>query len=162
MSLPPSDMPVPTNAQVRNRKRKRARPLKNLQSITSALQKNHIARLGEESTVLKSESKRTKGDLSSEISEYKFAKYQLQNIAQSTTLDAYIATRTAENLVRTIVEKDRVIDSLTSASASSPSHATLDAYIATTEKLVRTIIQHGFFLSSSSSIFVLSLRRTHM
>jgi hypothetical protein len=60
---------------------------------------NHIACLGQESTILKYESKRTKGDLSSEISEYKFAIYQLQNIAhwQSTTLDAYIVTRTAEN-----------------------------------------------------------------
>jgi hypothetical protein len=160
--MPPSNMPVPTNSQVRNRKRKHTpRPL---QSFTSTLRspETHIASLGEESTGLKSESKKTKEDLSSEISENNFAKYQIQNIAHSTTLDAYIAMRTAENLVRTIVEKECVIDSLTSASASSPSPATLDAYIATAERLVRTIVRHGIFLSSSLSIYMLSLWRTQM
>ena len=95
-----------SKSQIRNEKRKRARKL---QSITSALQKHTIVRLGEELTVLKRETSKTNGKLS----DVKLANNRLLNIAQSATLDAYIATRTAENLVRKIVASasDRVITS---------------------------------------------------
>ena len=95
-----------SKSQIRNEKRKHARKL---QSITSALQKHTIVRLGEELTVLKRETSKTNG----ELSDVKLANNRLLNIAQSATLDAYIATRTAENLVRKIVASasDRVITS---------------------------------------------------
>ena len=45
---------------------------------------------------------------------------RLQNIAQSATLDAYIFKRTADNHAAKIVEKDRIIASLSTAKESSP------------------------------------------
>ena len=95
-----------SKSRIRNEKRERARKL---QSITSTLQKHTIVRLGEELTVLKRETSKTNG----ELSDVKIANNLLLNIAQSATLDAYIATRTAENLVRKIVAlaSDRVITS---------------------------------------------------
>ncbi len=98
---------VPSKSQICNEKRKRARKL---QSITSTIQKNQIVRLGEELTDLKSESSKTIGVLS----DVKIDNNRLLNLAQSATLDAYIATRTAENLVRgsVVSEKDRAIGSV--------------------------------------------------
>ena len=95
-----------SKSQSRTEKGKRARKL---QSITSTLQKHTIVRLGEELTVLKRESSNTNG----ELSDVKLDNNWLLNIAQSATLDAYIATRTAENFVRKIVASasDRVVTS---------------------------------------------------
>ncbi len=99
-------MPGPSKCQIRNKKLKRAQKL---QSIPSTFQKNEIVCLGEEMTVLKSELSETIG----EISDIKLDNNQRLNIVQSATLDADIAIRTAENLVRKMVAlaSNRVISS---------------------------------------------------
>ncbi len=78
-------------------------------AINCLLSQNTIFRLGEELAVQKRELSKTRG----ELSDVKLNNNQLLNIAQSATLDAYIATQTAENLVKKIVASvsDRVITS---------------------------------------------------
>jgi hypothetical protein len=81
----------PSKSQIHNKKKRI------LQSVASSLQKDTIVHLGEESTVQKRESSKTRGELSDVTS--KLDNNRLLNIAQSATLDADIAMRTAGNLV---------------------------------------------------------------
>jgi hypothetical protein len=109
--MPPSTVSAPSKSQILNQKRKHARQL---QSIHSTIQKNHITRIEKELIVSVDVLKKTEGELAS----VKIANDRLQNIAQSTTLDAHIYKRSAENHARTIVEKDRIIASLSAATAT--------------------------------------------
>ena len=109
--MPPSDAPALSKSQIRNRQRKRERQL---HSSRSLVQKNHVARLEKELVVLNDAAKKTEGELACT----KIANDRLQSIAQSATLDAIIFKRTADNYAAKLMEKDRVIASLTSATAT--------------------------------------------
>ena len=98
--------------QIRNQKRKHARQL---QSIHSTIQKNHIARIEKELVVSNDVLKKTAGELAS----VKNANDRLQVIAQSATLDAHIFKRSAENHATKLVEKDRIISSLSAVAATA-------------------------------------------
>ena len=111
--MPPVVDPVLSKSQSRNARRKRARQLNSVQSL---IQKNHIARVEKELSERIDASKKVQGELVSAKHDIS----RLQNIAQSATLDAYIFKRTAENHAVHIVEKDRVIASLSAAKGSSP------------------------------------------
>ena len=87
-----------------------------MNSVQSLIQKNHIARVEKELSERIDASKKVQGELVSAKHDIS----RLQNIAQSATLDAYIFKRTAENHAVQIVEKDRVIASLSAAKGSSP------------------------------------------
>jgi hypothetical protein len=114
--MPPSNV---SKSQIRNEKRKRARQLL---SVSSSIQKIHTSQLQHDLLDKCKELSKTKIELSSANLNIN----RLQHTAQSATLDAFIATRTVENFAskiadrdRQISEKDRMIASLTSASASS-------------------------------------------
>jgi chromosome segregation ATPase len=111
--MPPSDA-LPTKSQLRNERKKRQRQLR---SIRDAIQKNHIDRLERELSVTQDSAKKS----AAEIASLKLANDKLQNIAQSAVLDAFIFQRSAESHVRTIVERDRTIATLSApAAAASP------------------------------------------
>ncbi len=111
--MPPSIALTPSKSQIRNEKRKRARQL---QSVKSELQKNHIARIESDLSASIHSVNKIKG----EFAVVKFENDRLQNVSQTATLDAIIAKRTVENLASKIVEKDRKIASLSSAPTTSP------------------------------------------
>ena len=111
--MPPSNAPIPSKSQIRNEKRKRAR---HLLSVKTEVLKNHISRIEKDLSSSIHSSSKTKGELAI----VKLENDRLQNVSQSATLDAIIAKRTAENLASKIVDKDRIIASLSSASTSSP------------------------------------------
>uniref|UniRef100_A0A7S0MZ62 Uncharacterized protein n=1 Tax=Cryptomonas curvata TaxID=233186 RepID=A0A7S0MZ62_9CRYP len=106
--MPPSDAPAVSKSQIRNEKRKRARQLLSVRSI---IQKNNTARIEKELIALTDISKKTEG----ELARVKIANDRLQCLAQSATLDAIIFKRTADNHSAKLVEKDRIIASLTPA-----------------------------------------------
>jgi hypothetical protein len=111
--MPPSNAPVHSKSQIRNEKRKRARQL---QSVKTELLKNHISRIEKDLSASIHSSCQTRG----ELAVVKFENDHLQNVSQTATLDAIIAKRTVENLASKIVDKDRIIASLSSAPTSSP------------------------------------------
>jgi hypothetical protein len=111
--MPPVVNPVPSKSQSRNARKKRARQLN---SVHSLIQKNHIARVEKELSDCIDASKKVQGELA--LAKHDISR--LQNIAQSATLDAYIFKRTAENHAVKIVEKDQVIASLSAAKESPP------------------------------------------
>jgi len=110
--MPPSTVPAPSKSQIRNQKRKHARQL---QSIHSTIQKNHTARIEKELVVSNDVLKKTAG----ELARVKNANDRLQVIAQSATLDAHIFKRSAENHATKLVEKDRIIASLSAVAATA-------------------------------------------
>ena len=110
--MPPSDSSVPSKSQIRNEKRKRARQL---QSVRSIIQKNFTDRLQKELVELTHAHKKTEAELTC----VKNANDRLQFIAQSATLDSYIHKRSAENHAVKLVEKDRIIASLSAAAAAA-------------------------------------------
>ena len=111
--MPPSDASAPSKSHIRNEKRKRARQL---QSVRSTLQKNFTNSLQTELVDLTFAHKKTEAELAC----VKNANDRLQNIAQSATLDAFIYKRSAENHASKLVDKDRIIASLSSAAAAAP------------------------------------------
>jgi hypothetical protein len=110
--MPPSTVVAPSKSQIRNQKRKHARQL---QSIHSTIQKNHIARIEKVLVVSNDVLKKTVGELAS----VKNANDRLQVLAQSATLDAHIFKRSAENHATKLVEKDRIISSLSAVAATA-------------------------------------------
>jgi hypothetical protein len=110
--MPPSDSSVPSKSQIRNEKRKRARQL---QSVRSAIQKIFTNRLQKELVDLTIAHKKSEAELTC----VKNANDRLQFIAQSATLDSYIHKRSAENHAVKLVEKDRIIASLSAAAAAA-------------------------------------------
>jgi hypothetical protein len=111
--MPPAVNPVLSKSQSRNDRKKRARLL---HTVNSLIQKNHIAHIEKELSEKIEASKKVQGELAL----VKQDNDRLQNIAQSATLDAYIFKRTAENHAVKIVEKDRIIASLSAAKESTP------------------------------------------
>jgi hypothetical protein len=111
--MPPAVIPVLSKSQARNARRKRARLLNSAQNL---IQKNHIARVEQQLSDSIKASRKVQGELELATSDNS----RLQNIAQTATLDSYIFKRTADNHAVKIVEKDRIIASLSAAKESSP------------------------------------------
>ena len=110
--MPPFVSSAPSKSQIRNEKRKRARQL---QSVRSTIQKSFTIRLQKELVDLTKAHKKSEAELAC----VKNANDHLQVIAQTATLDSYIHKRSAENHAVKLVEKDRIIASLSAAAAAA-------------------------------------------
>jgi hypothetical protein len=88
--VPPAVIPVLSKSQAHNARRKRVHQLNFAQNL---IQKNHIARVGQELSVSIKASKKIQGEFQLAMNDDS----RLQIIAQSATPDAYIFKRTADN-----------------------------------------------------------------